>query len=114
MAAPWGAWWDCGKGLRLLKLQTRFEDYPLAPRSPQDVVFFDAFSPAAVPAQWGESLFSFLYELLPDGGVLATYSSSGVAKRALRAAGFVLKRLPGALGKHHMLVALRNPPATRP
>ncbi|MBO5873489.1 MAG: transcriptional regulator, partial [Rikenellaceae bacterium] len=42
-----------------------------------------------------------------QGGVLVTFSIKGVVKQALREAGFEVKRLPGACGKHHMLRALK-------
>ena len=46
-----------------------------------------------------------MYDHLNDGGILVTYSAKGVVKEHLRQAGFVVKRLPGALGKRHMVRA---------
>ena len=68
-------------------------------------VYFDAFSPEAVPEQWQPSVFQHCYDALRPGGLLVTYSASGVAKRGLRSLGFWVERLPGALGKRHMLRA---------
>ena len=48
-----------------------------------------------------------MFTLLRPGGVLVTYSAKGTVKQALRAAGFDVTRLPGALGKRHMVRALR-------
>lgn len=74
------------------------------------VVYFDAFSPEVVPEQWQPSVFQHCYDALRPGGLLVTYSASGVAKRGLRSVGFWVERLPGALGKRHMLRAKK--PAT--
>lgn len=73
-----------------------------------DLVYFDAFSPDTQPELWSRSVFERLYGAMNPGGVLVTYSAKGVVKQALRDAGFIVKRLPGALGKHHMLRAVRQ------
>ncbi len=69
------------------------------------VVFFDAFSPVKQPDMWSAELFSKIHISMVQGGVLTTYSASGLVKRALRSAGFHVKRLPGPPGKHEMLRA---------
>lgn len=76
-----------------------------------DVIYFDAFSPDAQPEMWSINIFYKMYELLSPGGILLTYSAKGVVKKALRQAGFQIKRLPGAGSKHHMLKAEKVIPA---
>ncbi|MEJ2594096.1 MAG: tRNA (5-methylaminomethyl-2-thiouridine)(34)-methyltransferase MnmD [bacterium] len=71
------------------------------------VVFFDAFSPVKQPEMWTAELFRKIHTSMVRGGVLTTYSSSGLVKRALRSAGFKVKRLPGPPGKHEMLRATK-------
>jgi tRNA U34 5-methylaminomethyl-2-thiouridine-forming methyltransferase MnmC len=44
---------------------------------------------------------------MTGNGTLVTYSSKGEVKRALRQAGFTVKRLPGPAGKRHMLQAVK-------
>ena len=73
-----------------------------------DLIYFDAFSPDDQPELWTESIFLKMYNALKDRGVLVTYSSKGIVKRALRSAGFKVKRLVGPPGKHHVLRALKN------
>ncbi len=68
-----------------------------------DLVYYDAFAPDTQPELWTAELFARIYGAMADGGILVTYSSKGDVKRALRAAGFTVERLPGALGKRHML-----------
>ncbi len=70
-----------------------------------DLVYYDAFAPDTQPELWTEEIFSKIYSAMSDGGILVTYSAKGDVKRVLRSAGFIIERLPGALGKHHMLRA---------
>ncbi|VAW26211.1 tRNA (5-methylaminomethyl-2-thiouridylate)-methyltransferase [hydrothermal vent metagenome] len=69
------------------------------------VVFFDAFSPDSQPEMWTEEVFVKLYNALVPGGILVTYSCKGTVKRALKAAGFRLEKLPGPPGKREFLRA---------
>jgi tRNA U34 5-methylaminomethyl-2-thiouridine-forming methyltransferase MnmC len=41
------------------------------------------------------------------GGVLVTYCTKGIVKRALKAAGFQIEKLPGPTGKREILRATR-------
>lgn len=74
-----------------------------------DMIYFDAFSPEVQPSLWEPGIFSTLYQATGCGGILTTYSARGSVKRALREAGFRVERLPGALGKRHMLRAVKDP-----
>ncbi|PIE84001.1 MAG: hypothetical protein CSA07_04395 [Bacteroidia bacterium] len=107
MHAPWDAPLDLGCGIHLNKRALRFQDFRPQPAS-HDVVYFDAFSPSTCPELWSAEVFRGAHLALAPGGLLVTYSASGLAKRALRAAGFHLERLPGALGKRHMLLARKE------
>lgn len=70
-----------------------------------DLVYFDAFAPDTQPELWSREVFARLWDHVAPGGMLVTYSAKGTVKENLRAAGFTVKRLPGALGKRHMLRA---------
>jgi len=70
-----------------------------------DLVYFDAFAPEVHPELWKESVFTNIYNSMNNEGILLTYSAKGIVKQALRAAGFVVKRLPGPPGKRHILRA---------
>jgi tRNA U34 5-methylaminomethyl-2-thiouridine-forming methyltransferase MnmC len=72
-----------------------------------DVIFFDAFDPRAQPELWQEEIFSKLAGYTRSGGVLVTYSSKGIVKRALAAAGFTVERHKGPGRKTHVLKAIR-------
>jgi tRNA U34 5-methylaminomethyl-2-thiouridine-forming methyltransferase MnmC len=73
-----------------------------------DLVYFDAFSPAAQPDLWTAEVFEKIFKGMKPGGILTTYAAKGIVKQAMRKAGFLLERLPGSRGKRHMLRA-RNP-----
>lgn len=70
-----------------------------------DIIYFDAFAPDTQPEMWSPDIFRKMHEILDNNGILVTYSAKGVVKQALRDAGFHVWRLPGALGKRHMLCA---------
>ena len=85
-------------------LHKRFQDF-FPENQTFDVVFFDAFSPESQPEMWTEEGFAKLFHALSDGGVLVTYSCKGTVKRALKAAGFRIEKLPGPPGKREFLRA---------
>jgi tRNA U34 5-methylaminomethyl-2-thiouridine-forming methyltransferase MnmC len=70
------------------------------------LVFFDAFAPLAQPEMWTEEMFRKVYGLMGKGGVLVTYCSKGDVKRAMKAAGFTIEKLPGPIGKREMIRAM--------
>ncbi len=72
-----------------------------------DVVYFDAFSPDTQPELWTTEIFEKIYKSINTNGLLTTYSSKGLVKQNLRAAGFTVQRLRGAGGKRHMVRALK-------
>lgn len=105
--------WDCRHALTDSFTFAKYETDLTLPGAlwegcPCDLIYFDAFAPDTQPEMWSETVFRRLYGLLSPGGILVTYSAKGTVKQALRNAGFTVKRLPGALGKHHMLRAVRE------
>ncbi len=72
-----------------------------------DLIYFDAFGPEKQPDLWTKEIFDKMYAALKLNGILVTYASKGNVKRAMRSAGFSLKRLPGPVGKWHMLRATK-------
>jgi tRNA U34 5-methylaminomethyl-2-thiouridine-forming methyltransferase MnmC len=72
------------------------------------VIYFDAFAPTVQPELWSANVFCTLYEALQPGGILVTYSAKGTVKEALRDVGFEVHRLAGAMGKRHMVQAIKR------
>lgn len=73
-----------------------------------NIIYFDAFSPEAQPELWTTDIFTKLFTTLKNGGVLTTYSCKGSVKRALKAAGFTIEKLPGPPGKREFLRATKT------
>lgn len=71
------------------------------------VVFYDAFDPRAQPELWTEEIFTKIARYSEPEAVLVTYSSKGIVKRALAAAGFRVERHPGPGRKVHILKAIK-------
>lgn len=69
------------------------------------LIFFDAFSPEVQPEMWTEEGFQKLYRSLKQGGILTTYSCKGSVKRAMKACGFSVEKIPGPPGKREFLRA---------
>ena len=72
-----------------------------------DVVFYDAFDPRAQPELWTGEIFTKIAAQTRPGGVLVTYSSNGIVKRALTAGGFKVERHKGPGRKTHVLKAIK-------
>jgi tRNA U34 5-methylaminomethyl-2-thiouridine-forming methyltransferase MnmC len=88
------------------KLKARLQDITL--REEQfHLAFFDAFGPDVQPELWTEEIFTKLFKCLKPGGILVTYSCKGTVKRALKAAGFSIEKLPGPAGKREVLRAMK-------
>lgn len=70
-----------------------------------DLIYFDAFGPAAQPELWTKDVFEKLYRMMANEGILVTYCSKGDVKRNMQAAGFTIEKIPGPKGKREMLRA---------
>ena len=86
----------------------RFQDFSsINSLNQYDVIYFDAFAPNDQPELWTENLFSKMYASLKPNGVLVTYCAQGHARRAMQAAGFSVKRIPGPPSKRHITRAVK-------
>jgi tRNA U34 5-methylaminomethyl-2-thiouridine-forming methyltransferase MnmC len=89
------------------KIQAKLEDISLKDEQ-FHMVYFDAFGPDVQPELWTEQVFAQLHKCLKLNGILVTYSCKGTVKRALKAAGFTLEKLPGPVGKREVLRATKT------
>jgi tRNA U34 5-methylaminomethyl-2-thiouridine-forming methyltransferase MnmC len=69
------------------------------------LIYFDAFDPTAQPELWIENIFRKMYDALYSKGILVTYCSKGIVRRAMQAAGFSVEKLPGPKGKREIVRA---------
>ena len=72
------------------------------------LIYYDAFAPNTQPELWTNQIFEKLFNMLHSNGALVTYCSKGAVRRAMMAAGFNLKKLPGPPGKREMLRAVKS------
>lgn len=70
-------------------------------------IYHDAFAPEQSPALWDEAFFAALYNTLVPGGLLVTYSSKTIIRKAMAAAGFTVTKIPGPWGKREMVRAFK-------
>lgn len=104
--APWGVRCRVTDDFSLLKIEDDLLNVDFEPLA-FDTIFFDAFAPDVVPEMWSLEAFKKLYLATAAGGQLLTYSAKGSVKDALRQAGYTVERLQGALGKRHMVRAVK-------
>jgi tRNA U34 5-methylaminomethyl-2-thiouridine-forming methyltransferase MnmC len=73
-----------------------------------DLVYFDAFDPAAQPELWTAEVFRKIYHATKENGILVTFSSKGIVRRAMTEAGFSVSKIEGPKGKREIVRALKN------
>lgn len=72
-----------------------------------DVVYYDAFSVQHQPEMWTNEMIAHACSFLKVGGTFVSYAITGNLKRAVKACGFTIEKLPGAPGKREMLRAIK-------
>lgn len=87
------------------KQRSLFQYFQSPQPEPFHLIYFDAFDPAAQPELWEQPVFEQLFARLHPGGILVTYCSKGSVRRAMKAAGFLVEKLPGPPGKREIVRA---------
>lgn len=75
-----------------------------------DAWYLDGFAPACNESLWADQIFEQVKRLSKPGTTAATFSSAGVVKRGLMAAGFEIKKTKGFGRKREMLTATKLEP----
>jgi tRNA U34 5-methylaminomethyl-2-thiouridine-forming methyltransferase MnmC len=104
-AAPFGKATRLGNHFYLTRIKGLLQDFETD--SKYDVVYFDAFAPDIQPELWTEEIFIKIFSLMHNGACLVTYCSKGSARRAMKAAGLTVTKLPGPPGKWEMVRAYK-------
>ncbi|MEO7530331.1 MAG: tRNA (5-methylaminomethyl-2-thiouridine)(34)-methyltransferase MnmD [Sediminibacterium sp.] len=73
-----------------------------------DCIYFDAFAPTDQPELWTQDIFEKLFQMLAPKGILVTYCSKSVIRKAMEAAGFIIQKVPGPHGKRDMVSAKKS------
>ena len=109
-AAPWNAPAALQPLFTLRKLHQPLEEAALLPGR-YNLIYFDAFAPEKQPELWTEAVFAQLHNAAAPGAVLVSYCAQGQFRRNLRAAGWLVEKLPGPPGKREMTRAVKPGPA---
>lgn len=72
------------------------------------LVYFDAFGPDTQPELWTQPMFEKVSLAMKAGGILTTYCAKGSVKRAMKASGFDIEKLPGPPGKREITRAIKR------
>ena len=80
----------------------------LSTSPPFNLIYYDSFAPSAQPEHWTVEVFEKLFSILSPGGILVTYCSKSIVRKAMQAAGFVVTKIPGPHGKREMVRAIRT------
>jgi len=67
-----------------------------------DLVYFDPFKPETQSDVWSPFIFSKIFHAMNSDGILVTYSSKGMVRKAMEEAGFQVEKLPGPFGKREI------------
>lgn len=73
-----------------------------------DIIYYDAFSVQHQPEMWSDEIIGHACSFLKPSGIFVTYAITGKLKRAVKANGFTIEKLPGAPGKREMLRATKT------
>ena len=68
-----------------------------------DLVYYDAFAPGKQPEMWTDEIIQKVASSVKKDGILTTYCAKGSVRRAFSAAGFLMERIPGPIGKKEIL-----------
>lgn len=75
------------------------------PTAIYQLIYFDAFAYTHQPEIWSAEVFRKMYDALEPKGILVTYSSKVVVRRAMEEAGFTIEKIPGPPGRREMVRA---------
>jgi len=102
--ASWNENTEISNHFTLKKIKGKLEEVEFTDKF--DIIYYDAFAPAAQEHLWTIEIFQKLYKAMNKGGILTTYCAKGYVKRNLKAAGFTIQSIPGPIGKREMTRAV--------
>lgn len=103
--APWNTQNSLSVNFDFIKKLEKIED--LCDLDKFDLIYFDAFAPDTQPELWTEEVMVKMFGALKHGGLLVTYCAKGQVRRNMKAAGFLVEKLPGPAGKREMTRAIK-------
>lgn len=98
-----GEMFEISQYFRLTKFHCAIQEMAITDQF--NIIYFDAFAPTAMPELWTKEIFEQMYRLLAPDGILVTYCSKSVVRKAMQAAGLIVEKIQGPWGKREMLRA---------
>jgi tRNA U34 5-methylaminomethyl-2-thiouridine-forming methyltransferase MnmC len=87
----------------LEKIKADWLKYEFTNNPQFDLVYYDAFAPSKQAEMWEDHLLKKVADCVSIGGTITTYCAKGSVRRAWTAAGFLMERLPGPIGKKEII-----------
>ncbi|MCH5597652.1 MnmC family methyltransferase [Niabella ginsengisoli] len=72
-----------------------------------DIIYFDPFAPEDQSEIWSDTIYEKMFNVLNNEGILMTYCSKSVVRKALQQAGFAVEKLQGPRGKREIVRAVK-------
>ncbi|MFT3932315.1 MAG: tRNA (5-methylaminomethyl-2-thiouridine)(34)-methyltransferase MnmD [Chitinophagaceae bacterium] len=104
--SPWNIKTDINPNFSLLKTQENLASFTSSEKF--HLVYFDAFAPENQPELWTQEVFEKLFYMMEPGGVLTTYCSKSIVRKAMKAAGFTVEKIPGPPHKREIVRAAKR------
>lgn len=105
---PWETKVSVSDWFTIHKINASFPEEIVAESGKFDLVYYDAFAPAAQPDLWKREALGWCYELLGEGGLWLSYCAKGMVRRTLKEVGFEVEALPGPPGKREITRAVKR------
>ncbi len=105
---PWGEPVRASDWFTLIKHKASFPGEVPPDIGKFDLVYYDAFAPAAQPELWNSVALEKCFELLNEGGLWLSYCAKGQVRRTLKNVGFEVESLPGPPGKREITRAVKR------
>ncbi len=105
-SCPWNSTVTLSSYVRFRKIKQDLQVYQGAGLF--NIIYFDAFAPEVQPELWTGAMFEKLYALTGRPGLLTTYCSKSIVRKAMTAAGWQVEKIPGPPHKREMVRAIKR------
>ena len=105
MSAEWNQTHAIDSFFSLNKIHDDILEHDFKQRA--DLIYFDAFAPGDQAEMWSDLICEKMFGLSNSGGILVTYCSKSIVRKAFARAGFTVEKLAGPPGKREIIRAVK-------
>ncbi len=105
--SEWGSAIQLSDNFNFRKVKSELQLFEFKKES-FDIIYYDAFGSRVQPEMWTCELFSKMFDILYNNGLLVTYCAKGQVKRDLKKVGFEVETCQGPPGKREMIRAWKR------